>query len=254
MLAAVSTRLAHPLCGRPLALVAASRSSVEAVASGAADELTILPPIHISEDDSYLVVSAGPDVYGEAGLRRIVAGGVGVRGELSIRPGAAVLSVTERFRIVELFDRKPFDVIVPVRPGSDLLGDLDRIPVAPAAEGRLFGAGGLDRILRSRDLVAKSWELHVPKRVRDTGAGQAPFLARPQARVGRAGGFEGGRDWEREAADAPDPTWAWSRRGSRAVNVHLMVFGDYEERYALINPVQILLPGARAGRRGVRAV
>jgi hypothetical protein len=234
VLTAVSTSLAHPLCGRPLALVVASASAVEAVASGAADELAILPPIHISGDDSYLVVSAGPDVYGEAGLRRILAGAVVVRGELQARPGAAMLSIAERFRTEELFDRKPFDVIVPLRfrrptvvcalrgsCGSDLLEDLDRIPIAESARGRLFDASGLERILRSRDLVGKSWELCVP---------------------------------ERDVRDAPDPTWAWSRRGTKAVSIHLMVFGDYEERYALINPIQLLLPGGPMGNRGRRPV
>ena len=211
MLTAVTTSLAHPLCGKPLTIAVADAGAIAAVREGVLCELRMRPPIHVSEHDAYLLVEPGAiDTPGdsEAAAPALLERGLVVMGTVEVRRGRAVLAVNERWEPLALVHDKPFDATVRLRPNVDLLPQLNRLPFAHCSTAaRLFDRRGLDRVVRARSFVGLSWAPELP---------------------------------EEEEGDA-DPTWVWSRRTSSAVSVHLAVLGEYDERYALINPVRVRL-------------
>ncbi len=120
----------------------------------------------------------------------------------------AVLAVANRWDPFTLIDEKPFDATVRLRPDADLVPQLNRLPFACCSTAaRLFDRHGLESVVRRRNFVGTSWAPELP---------------------------------EGEEGDA-DATWVWSRRTASSVHVHLAVLGEYEERYALINPVRVRL-------------
>jgi hypothetical protein len=131
-----------------------------------------------------------------------------VEGTLTVQRGRAVLRIANRWEPLALVQDKPFDATVRLRPGSDIVPQLNELPFARCSTAaRLFDRRGLERIVRRRSYVGPSWAPELP-------------------------------DGEEGDADA---SWVWSRRTPGAVHVHLAVLGEYEERYALVNPVRVRL-------------
>lgn len=211
MLTAVTTSLVHWLCGKPLTIATADAAAIAALREGLVSELAITPPIHVSDHDAYLLVEPqGADVplTPSTDAPALLLRALVVEGTLARQRGRVMLSVADRWEPLALVDEKPFDATLRMRRNVDLLPALNRLPFAHCSTGaHLFDRRGLDQVVRSRSFVGPSWAPELP---------------------------------DDEEADT-DATWVWSRRTTGAVNVHLAVLGEYEERYALINPVQVRL-------------
>lgn len=211
MLTAVSTTRAHPLCGKLLTIAVADAGAIAAVREGVLSELRMRPPIHVSDHDAYLLVppgaldeqSAGPDA-----AAAFLGTALVVQATVAIQRGRALLAVNERWDPLALVQDKPFDATVRLTPNANLVPQLNELPFAHCSTAaRLFDRRGLERVVRQRSFVGASWAPELP---------------------------------DDEEGDA-DPTWVWSRRTSGGVAIHLAILGEYEERYALINPVRVRL-------------
>lgn len=211
MLTAVTTALAHRLCGKPLTIATADPAAIAAVREGLVCELRLAPPLHVSEHDAYLLVepaAADAPVASDTEAPSLLSRALVVEGGLSVQRGRAVLGIVNRWDPLALVQEKPFDATVRLRPNVDLLPQLNRLPFACCSTAsHLFDRRGLERVVRARSFVGTSWAPDLP-------------------------------DGEEGDGDA---TWVWSRRAVGAVHVHLAVLGEYEERYALINPVRVRL-------------
>src|SRR5262245_37298942 len=95
----------HPLTEAPLALVIADGDALLALRRGAPGPLPLVPPLHLSDHDLYLVV---PDDVGldladtmrqgdRGGLRAALADSLVVRGEVGRANGRGVLEVAEHW-------------------------------------------------------------------------------------------------------------------------------------------------------------
>lgn len=211
MLTAVTTSLSHRLCGKPLSIAEADPGAIAAIREGLVCEIRLAPPLHVSEHDVYLLVEPlAADVPDEASAETpaLLSRALVVEGTLTVQRGRAVLGVAHRWDPLELVQDKPFDATVRRRPNVDLVPQLNRLPFACCSTASLlFDRTGLERVVHRRNFVGTSWAPELP---------------------------------EGEDGDA-DATWVWSRRTASAVHVHLAVLGEYEERYALINPVCVRL-------------
>lgn len=211
MLTAVSTTLAHPLCGKLLTIAMADAGAIAAVREGVLSDLRMRPPIHVSDHDAYLLVPLGAfdeSSGGPGDAAALLAGALVVQGTVSIQKGRATLAVNERWDPLALVQDKPFDATVRLTANTNLVPQLNELPFAHCSTAaRLFDRRGLEHVVRSRSFVGTSWAPELP---------------------------------DDEEGDA-DPTWVWSRRTNGSVAIHLAILGEYEERYALINPVRVRL-------------
>ncbi len=209
--------------GVPLSVLFAGAESIEAVRAAGSGVLSLEPPFHVSDEDTYLVL---PDDIGLEIVDILRDGDLDLVHE-SMRDGLLVIGAIERRGASDvslhaelalspgeaLRDAPPFAATVPVSGpgGTDPLAVLNALEhVQCTLLGSFFDDEGLDQVLRRDAYVGASWRVPPEDRARLAGV---------------------------------DPTYVWSRRlPDGRVGVELALFPEYEELVALLRPVVLTAP------------
>ncbi|MFW6051596.1 MAG: hypothetical protein ACODAU_10495 [Myxococcota bacterium] len=199
--------------GRPLSVVFADGSDVEAVHRGERTEVPLSPPFHAAADDCYLLLPDDiglelVDIMRDGDLELMheaMRDGLLVQGTLQHHgKGDVTLQVGSFASPAEaLRGDLPYAASVPVGAGQDPLARLRELEhLQCTMVSGLLDDEGLDRVLRRPEYLGISWRV-------------------PPDRP----------------ADA-DPTCVWSRHVARGrAGVELALFQEYEELTALLHPV-----------------
>lgn len=219
-LSAVRAReLSEVFAGVPLTVVFAEGESLAAAREGRLREVPLEPPLHVSDDDVYLLLPADiglelidifadgdRELLGEAiDEALVVVGSVERQGK-----GRVVIHLEEAVGARALLDAGlPYAAEVQVGDAADPVEQLNALDQAQVTlSSALVDDEGLEAMLRRSEHVGASWR--VP----------------PDAKH----------------LEGVDPTYAWSRRLTDGrVGVEAALFAEYEELVVLLRPA-VLAP------------
>lgn len=224
-----SPELAEELTGLPLSVVFAEAEAIASVRARGEGAIPLLPPFHVSDDDTYLVL---PEDIGLELADMFKDGDLDLLAE-AMRDGLCAIGVVERAGKgkVELHVERcasPADLL-PRMPFADKVGfgrGVDPVPLLNALDhARLtvasgfVDARGVGSMITQDEWAGVSWR--VPK--------------------------------DRKDLSGVDPTYAWTKRQRDGhVGIEAALFVEYEELVVVLRPALLLaldraLDGMAAG-------
>ncbi|MCG8554265.1 MAG: hypothetical protein MJD61_03105 [Proteobacteria bacterium] len=204
----------------PLSVVFADAAAIKKLATLGEGELSLVPPFHISDEDSYLIVPDDigmeivdilRDADGEL-LHETLRDSLVAVGNIERRGRGQLKLDVESCHVPQVLLRGglPYMRSVLVSRADDPVRTLNTLDHTQCTMlSALVDEEGLDRVLRRSEYIGVSWK--------------APACAS-------------------EPLQHLDPTYVWSRRlNASSIGIELALFQEYDELIALLRPAKLLL-------------